>query len=82
MSKLIVHYQFTKSVWSFKAGITVGENDIFALGGFYFAHTEPVQRFDKNKYWYFEIYPPQMVKEGKKMFTIGFNTEDHVKENR
>lgn len=72
--KPIIQAQFTKSIWTLKIGIFL-EKHIIVLGGFYFAHTEPIQRFEKKKYWYFEIYPPQMIEHGTQMFTIGFNTD-------
>lgn len=81
MIKLITMARFTKSVWTYKLGILFMESDkILVLGGFYFGHTEPVTRFDKNKYWYCYIYLPCITVEGKAIKKIGFTTDRHYNE--
>ena len=76
--RLIVSKQFTKSVWTYKIAIVKG-SDFLVLGGFYFGHTSPVNRFDQNKYWYFYLYPPCIRKEGLEIAKIGFTTDKGAK---
>ena len=76
--RLIVSKQFTKSVWTYKIAIVKG-SDFLVLGGFYFGKHEPTDRFDKNKYWYFYLYPPCSRKEGREIAKIGFTTDKGAK---
>ena len=66
--------RFNKEVWTFKIGITFGA-DIIVLGGFYFGHHVPVQRFENKKYWYLYLYPPCIREEGREIAKIGFTTD-------